>query len=114
MKGTPMIDAPELVLLKMIAPFYAISDDPGGIGYSVFYYEENMAPNENIQLIAVDGVKPSIESIKNWEYPYTSEVFAVVRAGSSPSTLAIRLRDWLLTPQGQELVAKSGYATYSE
>jgi len=112
MKSTPMVNAPDLVLLKMIAPFYAISEDPLGIGYSVFYYEENMAPNEYIKLIAVDGVQPTLGSIKNKEYPLTTEVYSVVRADSSLSSLAVHLRDWLLTPEGQELVAQSGYAPY--
>ena len=107
-----MIAAPDLVLLSMIAPFYTVSEDPHGIGYSVFYYEENMAPNENIKLIAVDGVQPSQESIGNREYPYTSEVYVVVRSDSSPHSLEVRLRDWLLTAEGQELVAQSGYAPY--
>lgn len=31
MRGMPMIDAPDLVLLKMIAPFYAISEDAQGM-----------------------------------------------------------------------------------
>jgi phosphate transport system substrate-binding protein len=30
MKGALMVDAPDLILLKMIAPFYAISVDPRG------------------------------------------------------------------------------------
>jgi phosphate transport system substrate-binding protein len=114
MKGTPMIDALDLILLNMIAPFYAVSEDALGIGYSVFYYEENMAPNEYIKLLAMDGIQPTVESIKNREYPFTSEVYAVVRAASSPSSLEMRLRDWLLTPSGQDLVAQSGYAPYSE
>ncbi|MBK5107006.1 MAG: substrate-binding domain-containing protein [Anaerolineales bacterium] len=114
MKDLSMVDAPELVLLKMIAPFYAISEDAHGIGYSVFYYEENMAPNEYIKLIAVDGVQPTQESITNRTYPFTSEVFLVVRAGSPSNSLAIRLRDWLVTDDGQELVAQSGYAPYSD
>jgi len=114
MKDLPMIDAPELILLKMIAPFYAISEDAHGIGYSVFYYEENMAPNEYIKLVAVDGVQPTQESISNRTYPFTTEVFSVVRAGSPPNNLAVRLRDWLLTADAQELVARSGYAPYSD
>jgi len=114
MKDLPMIDAPELILLKMIAPFYAISEDAHGIGYSVFYYEENMAPNEFIKLVAVEGVQPTQESITNRTYPFTTEVFSVVRVDSSPNSLAIRLRDWMLTADGQELVAQSGYAPYSD
>lgn len=95
MKGLPMVDAPLLVLLKMIAPFYAMSDDPLGIGYSVYYYEENMAPNEKIKLLAVDGVMPERESIQSRRYPFTTEVYVVVRADSLPTSLAIRLRGWL-------------------
>ena len=114
MKGIPMVDAPDLILMKMIAPFYAISEDPQGIGYSVFYYEENMAPNEYIKLIAVEGVQPTLETIKEREYPFTSEVYSVTRADSSPTSLAVRLRDWLLTPGGQELVARSGYAPHTD
>ena len=73
-----------------------------------------MAPNEYIKLVAVDGVQPTQESIANRTYPFTSEVFAVVRAGSPANSLAIRLRDWLLTDEGQELVAQSGYAPSSD
>jgi phosphate transport system substrate-binding protein len=113
MKEIPMVDAPELILLKMIAPFYAISEDPEGIGYSVFYYEENMAPNEYIKLIAVEGVQPTQESIRTRKYPFTSEVYAVVRSESPPDSLAVRLRDWLQTADGQALIAQSGYAPFS-
>jgi phosphate transport system substrate-binding protein len=109
MKGLPMIDAPLMILLTMIAPFYAISDDPLGIGYSVYYYEENMAPNELVQLIAVNGIRPDRESIQTRRYPFTTEVYAVVRADSPPTGTAIHLRDWLLTPDGQDLIEQSGY-----
>jgi phosphate transport system substrate-binding protein len=112
MKDLPMIDAPLMVLMKMIAPFYAISEDPLGIGYSVYYYEENMAPNEMVKSIAVDGIKPDRESIQARQYPFTTEVYAVVRADSPPSSTAIHLRDWLSTPAGQDLIEQSGYIRY--
>lgn len=109
MKDLPMVDAPLLVLLKMIAPFYAISEDPQGIGYSVYYYEENMAPNEKIKLLAVDEIKPDHASIQTRRYPFTTEVYIVVRADSPPTSTTMRLRDWLLSPAGQEIVEQSGY-----
>ncbi len=112
MKDKPMIDAPLMILLKMIAPFYAISDDPLGIGYSVYYYEENMAPNEMVKLISVDGVSPDHDSIRTRQYPFTTEVYAVVRADSPPTSTAVHLRDWLLTPDGQDLIEQSGYVRY--
>ena len=109
MKGMKMIDPPLMILLKMIAPFYAISEDPLGIGYSVYYYEEYMTPNELVKLIAVDGIKPDPERIQTQRYPFTTEVYAVVRTDSPPTSTAIHLRDWLLTPDGQDLIEQSGY-----
>ncbi len=73
MKDLKMIEAPEMLLLmKMIAPFYAVSEDPDGIGYSVFYYEENMAPNEYVKLCGVNGILPNPDSIQSGEYPFTT------------------------------------------
>jgi phosphate transport system substrate-binding protein len=112
MKGMQMIDAPLMILLKMIAPFYAISDDPLGIGYSVYYYEEFMAPNELVKLIAVYRTKPDRETIQTRGYPFTTEVYAVVRAVSLLTSTAIHLRDWLLTPEGQDLIEESGYVRF--
>lgn len=114
MKDLPMVDAPLLVLLKMIAPFYAISEDPQGIGYSVYYYEENMAPNEKIKLLAVDEIKPDHASIQTRRYPFTTEVYIVVRADSPPTSTTMRLRDWLLSPAGQEIVEQSGYVSIQD
>jgi phosphate transport system substrate-binding protein len=114
MKGRAMVEAPLMVLPKMIAPFYAISEDPLGIGYSVYYYEENMAPNELIKLLGVDEIIPSHETIQTRQYPFTTEVYAVVRADSPPMSGAIRLRDWLLSPAGQKVVEESGYVRWTD
>jgi phosphate transport system substrate-binding protein len=114
MKGIPMIDTPLMVLPKMIAPFYAISDDPLGIGYSVYYYEENMAPNELIKLVSVDGIKADKDTLQTRRYPFTTEVYAVMRADSPPTGSAVRLRDWLLTPAGQKVIEQSGYVRFED
>jgi phosphate transport system substrate-binding protein len=114
MKDLPMVDAPEMLLLmKMIAPFYAVSEDPQGIGYSVYYYEERMAPNENVKLIAVDGILPAPDTIRSGAYPFTSEVYAVVRENLPPGNSAYQLRDWLLSTAGQDLIEVSGYVRWT-
>ncbi|OGO27173.1 MAG: hypothetical protein A2Z16_06870 [Chloroflexi bacterium RBG_16_54_18] len=105
-----MVDAPDLILLSMFAPFYAVSDDPYGISYSVFYYEENMAPqDERVKLVAVDGVMPDQDSIRQRKYPYTTDVYAVLRSDLPKDSLAHQLRDWLLSSEGQVLIEESGY-----
>jgi phosphate transport system substrate-binding protein len=107
MKDLEMIDAPIMVLSGMIGPINMLSRDEDGLGYSVYFYEEFMAPNEEIKLIAIDGVMPNYESIKAREYPLTADVFVVIR--SNEDGPARNLRDWLLTDEGQEIVKETGY-----
>jgi phosphate transport system substrate-binding protein len=109
MRGLTMIGAPDMMLPTMLAPINAISDDVDGIGYSVFYYEQAMAPNERLKLCGVDGVVPDSKSIQSKTYPFTTEVYAVVRQDEPRDSIAYRLRAWLLSTAGQEVVASSGY-----
>lgn len=116
MKDLPLIRADEWVTYTMEGPFNAIGDfhnmQPGdvqGIGYSVFYYAENMTIHENVRYLGVNGVFPSSDNIQNGTYPLISEVYVVVRAGTAPDDPAILMRDWLLTEDGQKTVADSKY-----
>jgi phosphate transport system substrate-binding protein len=110
MRELPMVDAPDLIMLTMFAPFYAVSTDPVGIGYSIYFYEENMAPEkESVRLLAVDGVMPGADSIRSRQYPYTTEVYAVVRGDLPDDSLARQLLDWLRSPAGQALIQDCGY-----
>ena len=45
----------------------------------IVFYEEYMAPNEKVKLLAVDGVMPDQTSISDRSYPYFTEVYVVVR-----------------------------------
>ena len=60
-----------------------------------------------VKLLAVDGVYPSKENIRNGTYPFTVDVFAVTAGTTNPHVQDII--DWLLSPQGQELIEKTGY-----
>lgn len=109
MKGLDMIDAPELILYGMMGPINRLSRDENGIGYSVYFFEEFMAPNERIKLCGVNGIFPNYENIRTRRYPFTTEVYAVIRADLDKENKAYELFDWLLSPEGQEIVKESGY-----
>ncbi len=114
MKGLSMIAAPDLTLPTMMAPFNSISTDEAGLGYSVYFYEAYMAPEqERVKPVAIDGVYPDRTSIQARTYPYTTEVYLVTRADLPPDAPAYQLRTWLLSPEGQALVASSGYVPYT-
>lgn len=109
MKGTPMVDTPDMILPSMMGPINAIHDDPLGIGYSVYYYATFMLPDENVSLLGFEGVQPNSETIASRDYPLVTEVYAVVRGDMPPESSAIMLRDWFLTEAGQETIEESGY-----
>jgi phosphate transport system substrate-binding protein len=115
MKERAMIQAPDLLIgALMSSPFLAISQDVHGIGYSVYYYREFMSPPSDIKAFAVEGILPTSESIRSRRYPLVSEVYVVVRRGTPGDPPAYRLRDWMLGPTGQAVVAESGYVPVRE
>lgn len=109
MKHLEMMDAPDLILWGMIGPINRLSWDENGIGYSVYFYEEFMAPNEKIKLCAVNGVIPNYENIETRTYPYTTEVYAAIREDMDDESQAYNLFKWLQSSEGQEVIKECGY-----
>jgi phosphate transport system substrate-binding protein len=109
MRGTPMVDAPDMIFTSMIGPINAIHDDPLGIGYSVYYYATFMLPDENVRLLGIEGIQPNSETIASRDYPLVTEVYAVVRGDMPPDSSVVMLRDWFLTEAGQQTIEESGY-----
>ena len=87
----------------------AVAFDSNSIGYSVYYYVTYQRPTQGAKIIAVDGVMPTAETIGTRVYPFTAPVLVVIRENLDPNSLAYQMRQWLLSPDGQAVVAKSGY-----
>jgi phosphate transport system substrate-binding protein len=109
MRDLEMMDAPNLILMGMIGPINMLSWDEDGIGYSVYFYEEFMAPNEKIKLCAVNGILPNYESIRTRTYPYTTEVYAAIREDLDEDSQVNNLFKWLQSSEGQEVIKECGY-----
>ena len=114
MRDLEMIDAPDMILMGMMGPINMLSWDTRGLGYSVYFFEQFMAPNEELQLVTVDGVTPNYGTIQSGEYPYTTEVYVVVRADTPNDHPAKLIRDWFLSHEGQTVVKMSGYVPVSD
>ena len=79
----------------------------GAIGYTFRYYATQMNSNKNIKLLAINGIAPTVENIRNGSYPYTVDVYMVTR--EHPTVETQQLVNWFLSPQGQRLVQDVGY-----
>jgi len=90
-----------------------VANDSNSIGYSVYYYVTYQRPTHGAKTIAVGGVMPTAETIGTQTYPFSAPVLVVIRENLDPNSLAYQMRDWLLSPDGQGVVAKSGYVPVS-
>lgn len=84
-------------------------DSAAAIGYSVYYYANDMKMAEGLKIISVDGVEPSAATIKSGEYPHRSEYYAVIAADEQPDSPARVMHNWLLGEEGQNLISSEGY-----
>ena len=79
------------------------------IGYSMFYYVNNMNGNDRFRLLSVDGVNPTRETIAQGDYPLEDCYYAVMRSDTPEDSPARKLVDWLLGDEGQRLAIRAGY-----
>lgn len=77
------------------------------LGYSYRFFATTMYANPDAKLLKVNGVEPTMENIRSGAYPFVVDFYAVTNG--EPEGNAKRLIDWILSPQGQELIEKTGY-----
>jgi phosphate transport system substrate-binding protein len=85
----------------------AVSKDPGGIGYGGIAYGEGV---RTVKVAADEGnepVGPSMENATSGRYPLSR--FLNIYSAGEPSGLAKEYLDFVLSPQGQEVVEGVGY-----
>jgi phosphate transport system substrate-binding protein len=77
------------------------------LGFSFRYYSTEMLRNNQIKLLSVDGVAPTVENIRNGSYPLVATVYMVTKGPRSANVR--RIVDYMLSPEGQKLVEDTGY-----
>ncbi len=78
------------------------------IGFSFRYYIEEIVQHPDIKMIAVDGVAPTVENIKNESYPIITPVYAVTYEGN-PNPNVATLIEWMCSSEGQYIIEGTGY-----
>ena len=115
MKDLPMMEAPAGYVRgemgDLIQAVASYDGTPAAIGYTVYYYANDMKMAEGLKLLAVDGVAPSDQTIRDGEYPFLNNYYVLTAAGLAQDDPAKVLYDWLLSEEGQRLVAHEGYVS---
>lgn len=111
MGDTPLMAAETKTIQGMGAVVEQVVDyqsRAGSIGYSFRYYLEGIVQNPEVKMIAVNGIAPTAENIKNDTYPIVTPVYAVTYANNPNPNVAL-LIEWILGEEGQYIIEKTGY-----
>ena len=79
------------------------------LGYSVFYYANNMYSFPELKFMGVNGVLPSTQTIYDGSYALTNSFYAVIRPEEPEDSAAHQLFDWLTGKEGQKMILDLGY-----
>ena len=115
MQGTPMMEAPaDYVVSSMEGLMKAVKsydDSAGAIGYSVYYYAQEMRAARGLKILRVEGVEPTAETIRAGTYPLVNPYYVAISALKGEDSPTRKLYDWVLSPEGQALAAEMGYVS---
>ena len=115
MQGTPMMEAPEDYIVAsmggLMEAVKSYDNSAGAIGYSVYYYAEEMKAAKGLKLLKLEGVEPNPDTIRSETYPIVNPKYVVISAGAAEDSPTKRLYDWLLSKEGQQLIAAEGYVS---
>ena len=93
---------------REIAPKSPLAILGASIGFSFRYYMDGIVGNDSVKMIALNGVYPSAENIRNGTYPIIAKFYAIYRADNENPNIPV-LIDWILSDEGQTLIEQSGY-----
>lgn len=89
------------------------------IGFSFRFYSTEMVQNDQIRLLALNGVEPTVDTIRDGTYPIASSFYAITvspigePAPEETNGDLAALIDWILSEQGQWLIEETGYVGIS-
>ena len=112
MQGKPLIPAIETKIDGMAFLIDAVAEyqnGPASIGYTYYYYINNLYKSDDIKVIKVNGVTPENKNLIDGSYPFSTSYYAIIRGDEPAGSPARKLRDYLLTDEGQDVIRMAGY-----
>ncbi|NUN49100.1 MAG: phosphate ABC transporter substrate-binding protein [Candidatus Brocadiae bacterium] len=79
----------------------AVASTPNAISYVTL-----VQTDPSVKLLKVDGVEPTIESVRAGSYPFAATDFLLTR--EDPAGLSKEFIDFALSPEGQKLIVEAG------
>ena len=79
----------------------------GALGFGLRWYLDKWFPDGDVRPLAVDGVSPTDATLRDGSYPLSLPLCMLTCRPLSAEGRAFR--DWLLGPEGRDLIRRAGY-----
>lgn len=113
MGETPFMKGPEIYLEAtmegVVTAISAYNNGEFAIGYNVYYYVTKMKEDDNIKLLAIDGIMPEHQTIADGQYPFVNDFYAVIRKDAPKDSSQRMLFEWLQSAEAKALIDLEGY-----
>ena len=118
MEGQSPMEAPEAWIPDSMAGLMdavrEYDNSPAAIGFTVYYYANDMEMARGLKVLSIDGVAPDTKSIQAGTYPFLNPYFVAIDQNAAMDSPTRILYDWVLGAEGQKLAAMVGYVSTVE
>lgn len=84
------------------------NNEAGAMGYTFRYFLEELNQEQNVKMISVDGVYPSLESVEDGSYPLTVDLCLITRKNDNNPNVE-KMKAFILSADGQYIIHQTGY-----
>ncbi len=93
-------------IIQNVAQYH---NESGAIGYTFRYFLEELHQEENVKILAINGIYPTRENISNGSYPFTVDL-CIIKNKNHQQENVESLIDFILSDDGQTLIYETGYS----
>ena len=111
MGGIEPADFPYFMVNPMWEVLDVIINTANSLGYTFYNYKEVIArrPCNEVPVIAINGICPGEETVKNGTYPFISEVHVAIRSDLDRTSMAYKLYEWLQSEHAKYTLTECGF-----
>lgn len=98
----------ELTMAGIVDYVASYENGLSAIGYSYYYYANEMYWNDHLKYLGIDGIKPNYKTIQDGSYPIRTAYYIVTRKNETNENVS-RLKKAMLSKRGQKVASEAGY-----
>jgi phosphate transport system substrate-binding protein len=105
----PPVDRMTEAMGMIIEEVAGFRNHGNAIGFTFLFFATQMVKNNEIRLLAINGVLPTKETIRSGEYPFSDSFYAITTGNKTENMK--KLIEWILSEEGQYLIDGTGYVS---